>query len=106
MTSERTSRWTVLAVLCLSLLAVVIDGTVVNTALPTLARDLDASVEPARSGSSTPTRSCSPACCSSPGASATASAASARSRAASSSSARPRWPRSRGSAAQLIAAAR
>ena len=44
MTSDRTpSRWTVLAVLCLSLLAVVIDGTIVNTALPTLARDLDAS---------------------------------------------------------------
>ncbi len=44
MTADRTtSRWTVLAVLCLSLLAVVIDGTIVNTALPTLARDLDAS---------------------------------------------------------------
>jgi EmrB/QacA subfamily drug resistance transporter len=44
MTPDRTpSRWTVLAVLCLSLLAVVIDGTIVNTALPTLARDLDAS---------------------------------------------------------------
>src|SRR5882724_13029141 len=43
-TADRTtSRWTVLAVLCLSLLAVVIDGTIVNTALPTLARDLDAS---------------------------------------------------------------
>ena len=34
MTAERTtSRWTVLAVLCLSLLAVVIDGTIVNTAV-------------------------------------------------------------------------
>jgi EmrB/QacA subfamily drug resistance transporter len=44
MTTERTtSRWIVLAVLCLSLLAVVIDGTIVNTALPTLARDLSAS---------------------------------------------------------------
>src|SRR5206468_3741307 len=44
MTSDRTpSRWTVLAGLCLSLLAVVIDGTIVNTALPTLARELDAS---------------------------------------------------------------
>lgn len=44
MTSTRTpSRWTVLVVLCLSLLAVVIDGTIVNTALPTLSRDLDAS---------------------------------------------------------------
>ena len=44
MTSTSTpSRWIVLVVLCLSLLAVVIDGTIVNTALPTLARDLDAS---------------------------------------------------------------
>jgi EmrB/QacA subfamily drug resistance transporter len=44
MTADHTpSRWSVLAVLCLSLLAVVIDGTIVNTALPTLARDLDAS---------------------------------------------------------------
>jgi EmrB/QacA subfamily drug resistance transporter len=42
-TARTTSRWTVLAVLCLSLLAVVIDGTIVNTALPTLARELDAS---------------------------------------------------------------
>ena len=44
MTSTSTpSRWIVLLVLCLSLLVVVIDGTIVNTALPTLARDLDAS---------------------------------------------------------------
>jgi EmrB/QacA subfamily drug resistance transporter len=42
-TARSTSRWTVLAVLCLSLLAVVIDGTIVNTALPTLSRELDAS---------------------------------------------------------------
>jgi EmrB/QacA subfamily drug resistance transporter len=42
-TARSTPRWTVLAVLCLSLLAVVIDGTIVNTALPTLSRELDAS---------------------------------------------------------------
>jgi EmrB/QacA subfamily drug resistance transporter len=42
-TARTTSRWTILAVLCLSLLAVVIDGTIVNTALPTLSRELDAS---------------------------------------------------------------
>ncbi len=42
-TARTTSRWTVVAVLCLSLLAVVIDTTIVNTALPTLARELDAS---------------------------------------------------------------
>ncbi|MFN8112785.1 MAG: MFS transporter [Solirubrobacterales bacterium] len=35
-------RWLALAVLCLSLLAIVIDNTIVNVALPTLARDLDA----------------------------------------------------------------
>src|SRR3954452_20988662 len=36
-------RWWTLAVLSFSLLVITIDGTVVNTALPTLARDLDAS---------------------------------------------------------------
>jgi len=36
------SRWSALAVLCLSLLAIVVDNTIVNVALPTLARDLDA----------------------------------------------------------------
>jgi EmrB/QacA subfamily drug resistance transporter len=35
-------RWLALGVLCLSLLAIVIDNTIVNVALPTLARDLDA----------------------------------------------------------------
>ncbi len=35
-------RWSILAVLCLSLLIVVVDNTILNTALPTLARDLDA----------------------------------------------------------------
>lgn len=33
-------RWLTLAVLCLSLLITVVDGTIVNVALPTLARDL------------------------------------------------------------------
>lgn len=40
-TTDRT-RWAVLGVLCLSLLIVGIDGTIVNVALPTLVRDLDA----------------------------------------------------------------
>src|SRR4051794_4210238 len=35
-------RWTVLAVLCLSLLIVVVDNTILNTALPTVARGLHA----------------------------------------------------------------
>jgi hypothetical protein len=33
-----------LGVLCTSLLAIVIDNTIVNVALPTLVRDLDANV--------------------------------------------------------------
>ncbi len=36
-------RWRVLVVLCLALLVVGIDGTIVNVALPTLVRDLNAS---------------------------------------------------------------
>ena len=36
-------RWWTLAVLCLSLLMVVVDNTIVNVALPTLSTDLDAS---------------------------------------------------------------
>jgi EmrB/QacA subfamily drug resistance transporter len=36
-------RWYTLAVLCLSLLVIVVDTTIVNVALPTLARDLRAS---------------------------------------------------------------
>src|SRR3954465_14072909 len=52
MTEERTMppsrtahdrRWWTLAVLAVSLLVFPVDGTIVNTALPTLARDLDAS---------------------------------------------------------------
>ena len=37
-------RWWALGVLCLSLLAIVIDNTIVNVALPTLVRELDAGV--------------------------------------------------------------
>ncbi len=36
-------RWTILAVLCASVFVVVLDGTIVNVALPTLVRDLGAS---------------------------------------------------------------
>jgi EmrB/QacA subfamily drug resistance transporter len=36
-------RWLALAVLCLSLVLVVVDNTILNVALPTLGRDLDAS---------------------------------------------------------------
>ena len=38
------SRWVALGVLCLSLLAIVVDNTIVNVALPSLARELDADV--------------------------------------------------------------
>jgi EmrB/QacA subfamily drug resistance transporter len=38
-----TRRWLVLGVMCLSLLLIVMDNTIVNVALPTLQRDLDAS---------------------------------------------------------------
>ncbi len=43
MTAPR-QRWLALGVLCLSLLAIVIDNTIVNVALPTLVRDLEADV--------------------------------------------------------------
>ena len=36
-------RWVVLGVMCLSLLLIVMDNTIVNVALPTLQRDLGAS---------------------------------------------------------------
>lgn len=39
----RTRRWATLAVLCLSLLVVVVDNSIVNVALPTLVRQLHAS---------------------------------------------------------------
>ncbi|MFM8390361.1 MAG: MFS transporter, partial [Actinomycetota bacterium] len=40
----RERRWLILAVLCLSLFLVVVDNLIVNVALPTLQRELDASV--------------------------------------------------------------
>jgi len=36
-------RWATLAVLCLSLLIIVMDNTILNVAIPSLMRDLDAS---------------------------------------------------------------
>jgi EmrB/QacA subfamily drug resistance transporter len=43
-TATHRRRWLILAVLCLSLLIVVVDNTIVNVALPTLSEELDASV--------------------------------------------------------------
>src|SRR5580700_2249811 len=42
-TAEHGRRWWILAVLCLSVLLVVVDNTTVNVALPTISRDLHAS---------------------------------------------------------------
>src|SRR5438067_5880310 len=35
-------RWWILAVLCFSLLVIVLDNTILNVAIPTIVRDLDA----------------------------------------------------------------
>jgi len=45
METRNDRRWWVLAVLCLSVLLVVVDNTIVNVALPTVSRDLHASTE-------------------------------------------------------------
>ena len=42
-TGRPDRRWWILAVLCLSVLLVVVDNTIVNVALPTISRDLNAS---------------------------------------------------------------
>jgi EmrB/QacA subfamily drug resistance transporter len=42
-TEAHPRRWLVLGVMCLTLLLIVMDNTIVNVALPTLQRDLDAS---------------------------------------------------------------
>ena len=43
MKTTNDRRWWILAVLCLSVLLVVVDNTIVNVALPTISRDLSAS---------------------------------------------------------------
>ena len=45
METRTDRRWWILAVLCLSVLLVVVDNTIVNVALPTISRDLHASTE-------------------------------------------------------------
>src|SRR3984885_638677 len=42
---DHRRRWWILAVLCLSVLLVVVDNTIVNVALPTISRDLNASTQ-------------------------------------------------------------
>ena len=67
-------RWWTLAVLCLSLLVIGLDNTILNVALPTLVARPRRHHAASSSGSSTPTRSSSPASCSPPAAWATGSA--------------------------------
>ena len=60
-------RWAILAVLVVSLIAIVLDNTVLNVALKTIAEPKRPAWVRARAssnGASTPTRWCSPACCS------------------------------------------
>jgi EmrB/QacA subfamily drug resistance transporter len=45
MTAPGDRRWWILVVLCLSVLLVVVDNTIVNVALPTISRDLSASTQ-------------------------------------------------------------
>jgi EmrB/QacA subfamily drug resistance transporter len=45
METRNDRRWWILAVLCLSVLLVVVDNTIVNVALPTISRDLSASTD-------------------------------------------------------------
>ncbi len=59
-------RWLALIVIDLCLLAVTMDNTILNVALPTIARNLSASGSHS-SGWSTPTSSSSPVCSSPPG---------------------------------------
>ena len=60
-------RWWALAVLCLSLLVIGLDNTILNVALPALVARRSTPPPASCSGSSTATRWCSPACCSPPG---------------------------------------
>src|SRR3954464_1521899 len=106
MTGAR-QRWAALGVLCASLLAIVIDNTIVNVALPTLVRDLEAGVAdlpwvvapptPLFAGPPLlPPRAGWGACCSWPARWGTASVAGARSSQGSGCSAAPRRvPRTR-----------
>ncbi len=45
MSATNRRRWWILAVLCLSVLLVVVDNTIVNVALPTMSRELSASTQ-------------------------------------------------------------
>ena len=75
-------RWWILAVLCFSLLVIVLDNTILNVAIPTIVRDLDATNSQLQWMVDAYTLS-SPGCCSPRGASATGSGAAVRCRSVS-----------------------
>ena len=56
-------RWAILGVLCLSLLIIVMDNTILNVAIPSLVKELGATNSQLQR-SSMGTRWCSRACCS------------------------------------------
>ena len=59
--TARRSPWLILTVLCASVFIIVVDGTIVNVALPTFVRN--SAQQPANcNGSSTPTCWCLPGC--------------------------------------------
>ena len=70
-----TKDWLGLVVLAFAVLLIAVDGTVLDLALPFISADLDAEQHRSCCGSSTSTRSCSPACWSRWARSATGSAA-------------------------------
>ena len=76
MGTRNDRRWWILGVLCLSVLLVVVDNTIVNVALPTISRDLHASTEALQWIVDGYTLA-SPGCCSSAATSATASGGAA-----------------------------
>ena len=57
-------RWAILVVLCVSLLVIVLDNSILNVAIPTLIRELERDEQPGAVDGRLATRWCSPACCS------------------------------------------
>ncbi len=72
--TDENRKWWTLGAMCFALFMIMLDNTVVNVALPSIQRDLGASLSSASSGRSTATRSPSPSCSPPAAASATSSA--------------------------------
>ena len=62
MTDEDKNKWWTLGAVCVATFMLLLDITIVNVALPDIAKDLTRASATC-SGSSTPTRSGSPRCC-------------------------------------------